>query len=205
MSSSVTSIVVLQKRVEEMLPNLSKAEAQVLGLLTYGILMLNKCGITALSHGLAKIVQEPTQRLRQRLREFYYEAEAKRGKKRRAVDVQRCFPELLRQSAAGLGGEKGTGLVDRCHDGRKKITVLNISVVYRGCGITVAWKIIEAGEKGSWRPHWEGLLASLEGVVPKDMKVIVMADQGTVRGLALSSDPKAGMASDAAGERGSEF
>jgi hypothetical protein len=37
----VTSIAVLQKRVEEMLPSLSKAEAQVLGWLTYGILMLS--------------------------------------------------------------------------------------------------------------------------------------------------------------------
>src|SRR5690242_3962607 len=70
MSSSVTSIATLQKRVEEMLPGLSKAEAQVLGWLTYGILMLGKCGMTALSHGLAKIEQEPAERLRQRLREF---------------------------------------------------------------------------------------------------------------------------------------
>src|SRR5258708_36406889 len=93
MSSSMASIATLQKRVEQMLPSLSKAEAQVLGLLTYGILMLDECGITGLSHGLAKIEQVPAERLRQRLREFYYEAEAKRGKKRREVDVERRSEE----------------------------------------------------------------------------------------------------------------
>ena len=55
----------------------------------------------------------------------------------------------------------------------ERFTVLNISVMYRGCGIAMAWKIIEAGQEGAWRPHWEGLLAGLEGVVPSDWKVIV--------------------------------
>src|SRR5215475_2393320 len=178
MSSSVTSIAVLQKRVEEMLPSLSKAEAQVLGWLTYGILMLGKCGMTALSHGLAKIEQEPAERLRQRLREFCYEAEAKGGKKRREVDVQRCFPDLLRSILRDWEGKKELALSIDAMTLGERFTVLNISVVYRGCGISVAWKIIEAGEKGAWRPHWEGLLASLEGVVPPDWKVIVMADRG---------------------------
>lgn len=178
MSSSVTSIAVLQKRVEEMLPSLSKAEAQVLGWLTYGILMLGKCGMTTLSHGLAKIEQEPAERLRQRLREFCYEAEAKRGKKRREVDVQRCFPDLLRSILRGWEGKKELALSIDAMTLGERFTVLNISVMYRGCGISVAWKIIEAGEKGAWRPHWEGLLASLEGVVPPDWKVIVMADRG---------------------------
>jgi hypothetical protein len=178
MSSSVTSIAVLQKRVEEMLPSLSKAEAQVLGWLTYGILMLGKCGMTALSHGLAKIEQEPAERLRQRLREFCYEAEAKQGKKRREVDVQRCFPDLLRSIVRGWEGKKELALSMDAMTLGERFTVLNISVVYRGCGISIAWKIIEAGEKGAWRPHWEGLLASLEAVVPPDWKVIVMADRG---------------------------
>jgi hypothetical protein len=178
MSSSMASIATLQKRVEEMLPSLSKAEAQVLGLLTYGILMLDECGITGLSHGLAKIEQVPAERLRQRLREFYYEAEAKRGKKRREVDVERCFPELLRAVLRDWEGKKELALGLDAMTLGERFTVLNISVMYRGCGISIAWKIIEAGQEGTWRPHWEGLLATLEGVVPADWKVIVMADRG---------------------------
>ena len=56
MSSSVASIAALQKRVGEMLPSLSKAEAEVLGLLSYGLLLFNGCGITRLSNGDRKSV-----------------------------------------------------------------------------------------------------------------------------------------------------
>ena len=178
MFSSLTSIVTFQKRVGEMLPSLSKAEANVLGLLSFGILLFDGCGISRLSHGLAKLEQVPAGRLRQRLREFCYEAEAKRGKKRREVDVQRCFPDLLRAVLRGWEGKKELALSMDAMTLGERFTVLNISVVYRGCGITIAWKIIEAGQQGAWRPHWEGLLAALEGVVPPDWKVIVMADRG---------------------------
>ncbi len=56
--------------------------------------------------------------------------------------------------------------------------VLAISVVYRGCGIPVAWVVVPAGKKGAWRPHWEELLRSLKGVVPAEWQVIVLADRG---------------------------
>jgi hypothetical protein len=36
-------------------------------------------------------------------------------------------------------------------------TVLSISVLIRGCAIPLAWKVIGAHAKGSWRPYWEGL------------------------------------------------
>src|SRR5436190_9597999 len=148
MFSSLTSIVTFQKRVGEMLPSLSKAEANVLGLLSFGILLFDGCGISRLSHGLAKIEQVPAERLRQRLREFCYEAEAKRGKKRREVDVQHCFPDLLRSVLRGWEGKKELALSMDAMTLGERFTVLNISVMYRGCGITIAWKIIEAGQQG---------------------------------------------------------
>jgi Transposase DDE domain len=178
MSSSLPSIALLQKRVAEMLPSLSKAEAMVLGLLSFGILILDGCGITRLSNGLAKIEQVPAGRLRQRLREFYYEAEAKRGKKRREVNVQVCFADLLRAVLQGWQGKKELALAMDASTLGERFTVLSISVMYRGCGIPIAWKIIEAMEEGAWRPYWEELLAMLEGVVPPDWKVIMMADRG---------------------------
>src|SRR5579883_222844 len=88
MSSSVTSIAHWQWRIAESLPSLSRSQAQVLGLISYGMLVFDGCGMTRLSNGLAKLEEVPAPRLRQRLREFYYEATAKRGKKRREVDVQ---------------------------------------------------------------------------------------------------------------------
>jgi hypothetical protein len=161
-----------------MLPCLSKAQAQVLGLLSYGIVMFNGSGMSRLSHGLAKIEQVPAGRLRQRLREFYYEAEAKRGKKRREVKVEACFADLLRAILRGWQGKKELVLAMDASTLGERFTVLSISVMYRGCGIPIAWKIIKAGQEGAWRPYWEGLLATLEGVVPPEWKVIVMADRG---------------------------
>jgi len=57
-------------------------------------------------------------------------------------------------------------------------TILSISVVLRGCAIPVAWKVLGGHEKGSWRPHWEGLLTGLAGCIPADWQVLVMADRG---------------------------
>ena len=57
-------------------------------------------------------------------------------------------------------------------------TVLSISVVIRGCAIPVAWKVIGAHAKGSWRPYWEELLDCLKGSVPADWQVVVLADRG---------------------------
>jgi hypothetical protein len=178
MSSSVASIATWQEHVGELLPSLSKSEAAVLGLLSYGIVILDGCGLTRLSEGLAKIEKIPAPRLRQRLREFYYEAEAKRGKKRREVKVEECFGELLGGILAGWEGKKELALALDASTLGERFTVLNISVVYRGCGMPVAWKITRAMEPGAWRPYWEELLEQLRGVVPDEWKVIVMADRG---------------------------
>ncbi|MGL5872409.1 MAG: hypothetical protein ACRC2R_08585 [Xenococcaceae cyanobacterium] len=29
---------------------------------------------------------------------------------------------------------------------------------YRSCGIPIAWKVVKATEKGSWKPYWQELL-----------------------------------------------
>lgn len=57
-------------------------------------------------------------------------------------------------------------------------TVLSVSVVIRGCAIPVAWKVLPSHTPGSWRPHWEGLLACLHGRIPADWLVLVLADRG---------------------------
>ncbi len=39
-------------------------------------------------------------------------------------------------------------------------------------------RVLPAQAKGSWRPHWEGLLERLPGRVPADWLVVVLADRG---------------------------
>ena len=59
-----------------------------------------------------------------------------------------------------------------------RFTVLAICVVYRGCGIPVAWKIVEATKPGSWKPHWLSLLSDISTHIPHDWFVIVTTDRG---------------------------
>ncbi len=61
---------------------------------------------------------------------------------------------------------------------KKRFTVLVISVVYRGCAIPVAWRVVGAEQKGAWEPHWLGLLKKLAGCVPEHWTVIVTLDRG---------------------------
>jgi hypothetical protein len=198
MSSSVKSVSDWQKRVATLVPSLSPSQARVLGLISYGMVMFDGCGLTRLSNGLSKIEQVKVSRLRQRLREFYYEAQAKRGKKRRAVDVRACFGDLLAGILRDWHGEKRLSLALDASRLGDRFTVLNLSVLYRGCGIPVAWVIIPAKQKGSWRPYWEELLARVAGVVPQDWKVIVTADQGLYADWLFTARKPPGVASDAA-------
>src|SRR5258708_35276751 len=57
-------------------------------------------------------------------------------------------------------------------------TILSISVVIRSCAIPVAWKVLGGHEKGSWRPHWEGLLKHLDGCIPTDWQGLGMGRRG---------------------------
>ena len=128
---------------------------------------------------VALVLEQKEQTVFQRLREWYLGAKQKSGKKRRELDVTSCFAPLLRWIVRLWEQEKrqmvlvldATTLSDRW-------TILSISVVIRCCAIPVAWKVLGGHEKGSWRPHWEGLLTHLKGCIPVDWQVLVLADRG---------------------------
>jgi len=61
---------------------------------------------------------------------------------------------------------------------RQTVTVLTISLVYRGGAIPVAWACVGAITPGAWRPHWEQLLTCIAPSIPADWMVLVMADRG---------------------------
>lgn len=61
---------------------------------------------------------------------------------------------------------------------RHHFAVLAVSVVYRGCAIPVAWKIVPANRKGAWKPHWLHLLDHLQASISSEWVVIVLADRG---------------------------
>jgi hypothetical protein len=165
--------------VSSYLPHLSKPQATVLALWSFGMVMSKSCGMTTVSAFLASLLGTNEGSLRQRLREWCWDAKDKRGEKRRAVDVATCFTPLVRWVLSWWPHEeKRLALALDASTLGQSFTVLAVSIVYRGCAIPVGWVIVQATQKGAWKPHWLALLSQLQGSVPADWTVIVLADRG---------------------------
>lgn len=167
------------KTVSDFMPHLSKPQAVVLALWSFGMVIVRSCGLTTVSNFLADLLKVKEHAIRERLRDLYREAAAKKGNKRRELEAESCFAPLLRWILSWWSGEsKRLALVLDATTLADRFVVLAISVVYRGCAIPVAWKVIPAGAKGSWRPHWQNLLRPLADVLPADWFVLVLTDRG---------------------------
>ncbi len=149
-----------------------------------GIVLAEATSLHAVVLALACWLQFNSYNLYKRLQEWYLKAAAKKGHgagaygfQRRDWDPQQASPCLLRwiledwptqQLALALDP---TNLNDR-------FTVLNISVLYRGCAVPVMWTILPGGESEPWEPHWERMLRTLAPCVPAGWQVLVLTDRG---------------------------
>lgn len=156
---------------------LSKPQATVLALWSFGMVLARSCALSAVSSLLAEGMQRNEQTVRQRLREWYYDAPRKRGTKRQVLRVETCFPLLLGWVVSWWHGTQLALALDATTLGQRFV-VLAISVVYRGCAIPVAWVILPAGTKHAWRREWLRLLRRLRPAIPPGWTVIVLADRG---------------------------
>jgi hypothetical protein len=169
--------------VSTYLPHLSAPQVTILVLWSVGIVLAQSCGLSTVATLLAYLLDCTMGSMREHLRDGYRDAAHKggvqRGRKRRSLEVQSCFAPLLRWVVAWWdpNGPRLAVVLDASTLGQR-FTILTISVVVRGCAIPVAWHIVEATRAGAWRAHWEALLAQLEGAVPADWLVIVLADRG---------------------------
>ena len=163
------------------LPHLSKPQATVLALWSLGMVLARSCALTAVATFLAVWLRRQEQTVRQQLREFCYEAEAKRGDQRQALCVECCFVPLLAWVLSRWQGTQLALALDATTLGLR-FTVLAISVVYRGCAIPVAWTILPANTNHAWRREWLRLLRQLRPAIPRDWTVIVLADRGLYAG-----------------------
>ncbi len=165
--------------VSTYLPDLTYAQAYVLALWSYGMVLARSSGITSVTTVLAPLVASKENALRQRLREWCYDATDKRGSQRTDLDVTTCFGPLLRWVLAWWPPtEPRLVLAMDATTLGQRFTVLAISVVYRGCAIPVAWTVVAATRKGAWRPQWLALFDHLQGSVPTHWTVLVLADRG---------------------------
>jgi len=165
--------------VSSQLPNLSRSQARVLALYSYGLVIVQSCGLTRIAVFLGLRLGRKENSVRQQLREFTYAGADKRGDQRATVEVERCFGNLLEWIIGwwSNGAERLVIVLDATTF-KAVFMVLVVSVVYRGCAIPVAWRVVAATQKGAWRPHWEALLDTLAPHIPRSWMVIVLADRG---------------------------
>lgn len=161
------------------LPHLSHPQAVVLAWWSYGIATTRCCGLTTVATFLALLRSERANTVRQRLREWCYDAQDKSGRQRQAVPVGTCFAPLLGWIVAWWSPAipRLALALDATTLGQA-FTVLAVCVVYNRCSIPVAWVVLRGDQAGSWRPHWEGLLARIAPAIPAHWQVVVSADSG---------------------------
>src|SRR5438132_10581529 len=84
-----------EQTVSRHLPHLSRPQAHVLALWSYGMVLAKSCGITSVAALLADLLGSSMSTLLQQLREWCYDAEDKKGEHRQEVDVTLWFAALV--------------------------------------------------------------------------------------------------------------
>jgi hypothetical protein len=158
-------------------PHLSKPQICGLATWSFGMILARCCALTTVALYIAQYLGQKYHAVRQRLREFYQEAAAKKGERRRELQVSSCFAPLLRWILRDWKGRQLAVALDASSLG-SLFVVLCISVVYRGCAIPVAWTILPANVQGSWKQPWLKLLRHFRDAMPKGWTVVVLADRG---------------------------
>lgn len=161
------------------MPQLSSPQAGVLALWSFGMVISQSCGLTSVSSSLAFLLGVRENSMRQRIREWYYAKEDKRGTGRCEIEVSGSFVSLLRWILSWWpANEKRLALAMDATNLGNVLVALVISVVYRGCAIPIAWRVLPVGQKGSWKEIWLELFSPFQEIIPEDWVVIVMADRG---------------------------
>jgi hypothetical protein len=170
--------------IQKQLPNLTKSQAYVLALWSFGMVIIRSSAITSVSFFLAclfKAKEEPLgtkqNTFRQRLREFCYDSVDKKGDKRKELEVETCFHYLIKWIIKWWNSNQLAIALDATTL-ELRFTILTISVVYRGCAIPVAWTMTKGNEKGEWNTQWFRMLSAIKTSVPNNYMVIVMTDRG---------------------------
>lgn len=167
--------------VSKNMPSLSVSQVRVLAWWSFGIAMTGSCGRYTVATFLAQLCQEKVSNVEQRLYDWCQDAKDKSGQKRQEVALTTCQVALLAWIVRLWVGKQLALALDATSLGARFV-VLTVSVVYRGCGLPVAWVVLPAGTKGAWRKEWLRLLRLLHPAIPADWLVIVLADRGLYAG-----------------------
>jgi hypothetical protein len=166
-----------QTQIATHFPGLGKPMILSLALWSLGMIVVRSCSLSAVALWWSCRLGQPFYTVRERLRDVYREARAKAGTRRDQLDVVTCWVPWLGWVLEGWSGTQLAVALDATSLG-PRFVVLAISVLYRGCAVPVAWKILKATEKHPWKPEWLALLKRFQGVVLPSWTVLVLTDRG---------------------------
>src|SRR5262249_50568668 len=174
-------------------PDLPATTVFVLALYSFGMILAKVSGLATVVLTLSKSLRwpsppplsdsprSPPPPLRNRPRVFSLGAPAtpapRHGVKRQDFDVSTCFCPLLRWVLSLWQGRQLPLAIDVTNLG-ERFHVLAVSVVVKGVGIPLAWKVLPGGIKEPWNPHWDSLLRRLKPAVPAGWAGIVLSRRG---------------------------
>jgi hypothetical protein len=163
---------------------LSRCQALGLALWSIGIVLAKSGSLTGVALALSIWLVWPRPNLLKRLREWYLEADAKkgsgtqgRGQKRRHWHVEGCAPALVRWVLATWPSPSVVLALDATTI-RNRFTVLAIAPVYRRCAIPLLWTVLPGNTPEAWQPHWERMIGALAREIGGDRFVLVLTDRG---------------------------
>ncbi len=165
------------REVVSAFPCLSRPQASVLALYSFGAMLADRCGLSSVALMLVRVLGVGYSTIRSRLQEFYQPASAKSGTQRRELDPTVCFSHLLAWALKGWPSNQLAFALDATSLG-DRFTVLSISILYRGSACPVAWKVMQANVPHPWKPEWIALLRLVQPLVPTGWNVIVATDRG---------------------------
>src|SRR2546422_1198334 len=154
--SHLESLSQWERTVSTYLPHLSRPQAGVLALWSYGMVLAKSCGITSVVALLAQLVSTSESTLRQRLREWCYDATDKKGEQRQALEVSTCFGYLLRWVLAWWPAtERRLALASNRSNWTGRCTAAGVGGLCGGRVRRVGWRRIRGNEPGSGEGYWK--------------------------------------------------
>ena len=165
----------MQQVIETHLPHLTQTQLTGLAWWVCGTILAGSACQNAVASALS--IRGNWNNLRQYLREWLYDGGDRARPCQTELDVSLCFAPLLRWVLAWWRSGRLALAVDPTLKG-DDTTAIVISVVYRGCAIPVAWRILRANQRGAWMDPIVELLQALAPAVPREMTVVVLCDRG---------------------------
>ena len=164
----------IKQVIETHLPHLTQPQLTGLVLWVCGTILAGSAWQNAVASALSTLGN--WNNLRQYLREWLYDGSDRARPCKTELDVSLCFAPLLRWALGWWRSGRLALAVDPTLKG-DDTTAIVISVVYRGCAIPVAWRILRANKRGAWMDPIV-VLQALAPAVPREMTVVVLCDRG---------------------------